>query len=60
MNVTIIAPSMVMGVVPPSKSPHALLFAHENHTSHPLYHTTFVHFALEVLLLFEVICSFFI
>jgi hypothetical protein len=52
MNVTVIVPSMVMGVVLPSESPHGLPFAHESHTSHPLHHITFVCFALEVLLLF--------
>jgi hypothetical protein len=61
MNVIIVIPSKVVGVVPPMESIHGLPYEHENHIKHPLHHIAFVYFALIVLtLLLEVICSFFI
>jgi hypothetical protein len=59
MNVTIVVPYVVVGVVPPLKSPHGLP-SKEYHTSHPQHHNAFFPFALAMLLLLEVICSFMI
>jgi hypothetical protein len=56
MNVKAIVPSVIVEMVLPLESPNGLPFEHGIHTNHPLHHTTFVHFALIMLLLFEVIC----
>jgi hypothetical protein len=51
MTVTIVVPSMVVGIVSPLESLHGLPYEHENHTNH----ITFVHFALVMLMLLKVI-----
>jgi hypothetical protein len=60
MNVTIVAPYMVVGIVYPLEYVHGLPSEHEHHTNHPLHRTTFVHFALAMLMLLKVICFFLI
>jgi hypothetical protein len=60
MNVNIVAPSMVVGIVSSLELFHGLPFKHETHTNHPLHHTTFVRFAFAMPMLLKVICSFLI
>ncbi len=60
MHVIIVVPYVVVGIVPPLKSPHGLPSKHEYHTSHPPHHNVFFHFALAMLLLLKVVYSFMI